>query len=77
METNVLTADKNIWGNGEEKERTSTKSSYPCMYALCCAMSALAESTLFPLVGDITRTNTLHMLAHVVVSPEKEYVYNY
>lgn len=52
METNVLTADNNIWGNGEEKERTSTKSSYLCMYALCCAMSALAESALFPLVGD-------------------------
>lgn len=49
MEAKVSSADKKIWGNEEEKERTSTKSSSLCM---CCAVSTSAESRLLPLVGD-------------------------
>lgn len=30
------------------------------IYALCCAMSALAEFTLFPLVGDKQNKHVAH-----------------
>lgn len=75
METHVVTADKNLWGNGEDRERMSTKSSFLCTSALCCAMSVLAESALFPWWRQPEQARC-PCWSLAVVCPEREHVCN-